>query len=163
MLICLKAKCKSSLTIDYQLIDILRSLSIQNRCCVISRKWFVTALDLYTYRSGASGSDALALLLPETVLSSDGSGAYVSGERLLERSSIVHQFEDGLFMRVIDESVSITVLRDYKLRHGPANFQSSNVDLEIRCGEAAAYEVVSDDEALIMHLADQFAVTKIIG
>jgi hypothetical protein len=162
MLILLKYKCAPDQALDYQLIDILRSLSTYDRDAVISRFWLVASLELYTYEKGAYGQKAIELLFPE-IPTANKTDALVLGQRLLERSALVHQFESGLFLRVIDPAKQVRLYPDLQLSNGPTHYQATNVDLEIRCGEAGPYEIITDDKALIDFIQYQYKGTEIRG
>lgn len=161
MVIRLIARYMKRGALDYGLVDILRAMSAYDYSTVQHYHWQVSDLDLSMYGGGAFDRDALLLLFPELTLPADAKRAVVSGERLLERSATVHQFESGLFLRVIDSERDVHLRSDYRLWHGPAEFQATNVDMEIRCDEAAPYEIVSSDEQLIQYLQNVFALTEI--
>lgn len=163
MLIVLNYKCVPGSALDYQLVDVLRSISIYDRDAVINRFWLVGLLDLYTYHDGGCGDAAIKLLLPETPITDKEMSMPVLGERLLERSAMVHQFESGLFLRMFDPQKQTRLYSKIRLSDGPTTYQATNVDLEIRCGEAGPYEIVTDDIALIDHIKNQFKSTDIRG
>ncbi len=162
MLIRILAKHSTQPWLDYSLVDILRALARQNWPSVIGRQWRVSDLDLCVYKRGLGGwaDTALRLMFPEADVPEDAEVCFVTGERLLERSAVVHQFEDGLFLRLVDPEVEPVANVGYRLWHGPPGFQFSNVDLEIRCEEACAYEVVSNDLMALQHLANVFGLTE---
>jgi hypothetical protein len=157
MLIRLVAKHSRGRALDYDLVDLLRTLCRCERTWVLTRDWSVSELDLWTYQEGASGDGASRLLFPELAEASQIEPVLVSGERLLERSAVVHQFESGLFLRVVDPALPVQIAPHLRLWHGPATFQATNVDLEIRCDEAGPYEIVSLDPRLIECLGGSFA------
>jgi hypothetical protein len=134
----------------FDLIDLLRLLSRYDTTAVIGRVWELAevAPTCYGYGSALEREEALAYL----DCGYEGESARLSGERLMERAAVVAQFESGLFLRLIDPRRSAQLESSYKLRRGPARFQATNTDLEIRRDEIDDYELVTADERLVSHL-----------
>ncbi len=146
-------------SLDYEFVDVLRALSQQNRDNVISRLWLVRELDFYTYNDDFEGN-RFQFLFPELGLNGREEQILVNGERLLERSALIHYLESGLFLRVTDTQNEVKVDTEYRLYRGPSHFQATNIDLEIRRDEAPI-EVVTEDESIIAHLKYAFAKTEV--
>lgn len=161
MLIRILARCKITKALDYQLIDVLRALSTYSRNCVIGRSWLVSDLDVWSYARGYIGPEAIQEFFPEALTHQATTRLAVAGERLMERSALIHQFESGLFLRMIDSTAPLNLLPERRLIYGPSHFQATNVDIEIRCDEASPYEIVSFDEQLISCLQDIFNETEL--
>jgi hypothetical protein len=117
---------------------------------------------MYTYSvSFPRYDEMLSAMFPEYGRQlTDNDHLIVDGERLMERVALIHQFEAGLFLRVIDVTQPVNVVPGCRLWKGPTVFQATNVDLEIRLGESP-YEVVTDDEGLIGYLQECFAQTEL--
>lgn len=144
-----------------ELIDILRGMSRYNSHSVIGRHWRVSDLDVCPYAVGACNGWELWEMFPEYADKGHMDHLIVDGERLMERASLIHQVEVGLFVRIIDIEQPVHVGPGYRLYHGPASFQATNVDLEIRCNEGP-YEIVTDDELIVASMMDSFAGTELL-
>lgn len=147
------------LATDYGLIDVLRSLSQFKSQDIVDRLWLVRDVDFYAYADDFT-SGRLQFLFPERDLPRGEEQVLVTGERLLERSALIHFLEEGWFLRVVDAQRPIEVDTEYKLYRGPARLQATNIDLEIRCNEAPI-EVVTKEKDMIFHLQSHFAKTEI--
>jgi hypothetical protein len=161
MLVRLLAKCEAGNPLDAQLVQVLRELSTYDYTSVIPRSWRVSDLDLWAYPGGGHDELAMRLMFPELGEDNEATVLAVTGERLFERSALVHQFESGLFLRIVDPAVPVEVSPDNRLWHGPPRFQASNIDLEIRCGEGGPFEVVSLDQRLIRYFQEIYAITEV--
>ena len=167
MMIRLLAKTKTGQALDYDLIDVLRAISAWSWDAVIGHYWQVSDLSLHSYSHLGGGADvgALELLFPEKEFPTGDVAwgktvAVADGERLMERCAIIHQFEEGLFLRLIDPAIEAVCFPDMRFYNGPDTFQATNTDLEIRCDEGP-YEIVSDDARLIAYLQGVFAETEV--
>lgn len=162
MLIRLQRRYKSSPPkfSDYEIVDVLRALSQHDRDSIISRTWLVQELDFFAYNDDFK-FDRFQFLFPEQGLEEGTEEVLVSGERLLERSALIHILESGLFLRVVDTNLEVQVDAEYRLAGGPPRFQATNVDLELRSYESPM-EVVTEDEHVIAHLQWAFEVTEVV-
>ena len=161
MMLRINARHKRNNFNDYELIDILRALSMYDRNAVIGRHWRLSDLEFWPYALVQTFEDDIATIFPEFGGARDASHFVVDGERLMERSALVHQFECGWFLRIVNPEQSVVPVDNYRLWQGPPVFQASNTDLEIRIDESP-YEIVSQDSNIIACLRGSFAETEIV-
>ncbi len=147
---------------DYTLIDILRNISSYDRETVLGYQWMISQLDLVSYYGGGFGSEGLKILFPELEVSSQNTIAIATGERLMERSALIHQFEDGYFFRIADSHSGQDVLRINPAVYDIEMPGDLKFDLKISCVECSAYEVETEDTAILDCLQYHFAVTEIV-
>lgn len=146
---------------EKQLIDILRFISRFNRELVIGRFWRLSDLDIWPYTAITTVQEATFTIFPESGTDVTFPNFVIEGERLMERSALIHQVEAGWFLRIIDAEQAVVPLPGYRLFKGPPTFQASNVDLEIRVDETL-YEIVSEDLKLIAFLREFLGETELI-
>ena len=142
--------------VDCDLIHILRALSAWKYTSVIGARWIVSDLEFYPYRMDWSISNSF----PEFEDVGSQPKITISGERLMELSSLIHQFESGLFLRVKNSNMKVDIIQKYQLMSAPCAFQATNVDIEIRIGDFSHFEVIAEDVNLIEFLASAFSVVE---
>ena len=162
MIVRLLGKCRTGSYRDYDLVDVLRCLSVQSAANVIGRTWLIVDLDLHAYYGGGFGPLAITAMFPGAALKIDGSQATVDGERLLQGAALIHHVESGIFIRAIRSAEPVLLRPDYRLSGGPLEPQATNADLEIRCDESGPFEVVTADDDVCEHLRASFAATEVI-
>lgn len=160
----LLAMCKDLQYIDYDLVDILRALSRQNGNNVIDHYWIVTDADFGGYKNNNGGSDyvGLKMMFPEAGEHFNNNFIVVSGERLMERSALIHQCESGRFLRLLDASTR-SELSDRNLSDSELDvIRKTKSDIEIFRYDFSPFEVIFDDENIFLYLQTQFAVTELV-
>ena len=168
LLIRLKNKYKCEPHLDFGLVNLLRDLSQFDSGIVLDFMWRVSDVETMPYRPAHSSGCELCDLFPERreeIEASDSNDynrfVHVPGERLMERSALVHQFEFGMFVRLRAAESSADLISDYRLWRGPAAYQATNTDLEIRCAEASSYDIITADDDLITFLQSVYCETAI--
>src|SRR5438477_8515566 len=78
----------------YELVDVLRAVSRHSIASVIGRTWWVSDVEPVQF----SGADDPEWFLPGCPWIGEPPHALVSGERLMERAAVTHQFHQGLFL-----------------------------------------------------------------
>jgi hypothetical protein len=115
MLLRIESKCKQSQYRDYDLIDILRSISAYDRDGVVGRTWCMTEVDADGYHGGGFGARAFDAFFPDEVHEDSQESASVSGSRLLQGAALIHHVESGLFVRANVGASAISLPLGYAL------------------------------------------------
>ena len=153
---------------NWDLIDILRNLSTHDAFSVVSRQWMVIDIETATYigaeatyrdgvvrtaaLGGADGDEGLGVLFPEASVFGSPGRVVVSGERLMERTAVLAYVEYGMFLRIRNVELDVTLPPDFRDRYGDPGFIAQNVDIEIRRCDLGPFEVAATDEGICRYL-----------